>query len=168
MSEDVFRIVVAAGVTLAGIAFIVQTLLLFGMYRAAKTVNEKISSLSDRAEPVLDNARKMLEENRPKLTQITDQTLEVVASAKSQAQRLDTLLTDTSDRARAQMERIDFLLEDTVGRVQETTAALQSTILRPVREVHGLVSGVRAALTALARGSRPSVDHVTQDEEMFI
>ena len=56
----------------------------------------------------------------------------------------------------------------TVERVQETTAAVQHTILKPVREVNGVVSGVRAAISVLARGNRASVDHATQDEEMFI
>ena len=35
-------------------------------------------------------------------------------------------------------------------------------------EVNGVVSGLRAAFSTLARGNRASVDHATQDEEMFI
>jgi len=38
-----------------------------------------------------------------------------------------------------------------------------------VREVNGLAAGISAAVSALVHGSRrPSVDHATQDEEMFI
>ena len=81
-----------------------------------------------------------------------------VATAGSVGEALDLL----------ERERFDVMVSDTVERVQETTAAVQNTILKPVREVNGLVSGVRAALTALARGNRASVDHATQDEEMFI
>ena len=60
------------------------------------------------------------------------------------------------------------MVADTVEKVQETTAAVQHTILKPVREVNGVVSGVRAAISVLARGNRASVDHATHDEEMFI
>ncbi|MBI1791750.1 MAG: hypothetical protein HYR60_29845 [Acidobacteria bacterium] len=168
MPEDVFRIVVAAGVCLACLAAIVQAVAMIGILRTAKRVNEKVGEFTDRAEPVLDSAKRTLEETRPKLKEITDQALEVIGTAKSQAARLDVLLTETAGRAKQQIDRIDYVLEDTLGRVQETTAALQSSILKPIKEVHGFLSGIRAALGALARGSRPSVDHVTQDEEMFI
>jgi hypothetical protein len=67
-----------------------------------------------------------------------------------------------------QIERIDIAVEDTMNRVQETTAAVQTTVLKPVRELNGVVSGLRAAISTLARGNRASVDHATQDEEMFI
>jgi hypothetical protein len=40
--------------------------------------------------------------------------------------------------------------------------------MRPLREVNGIAAGVRAALNALARGNRPTVDRATSDEEMFI
>ena len=93
---------------------------------------------------------------------------EITTSARDQMARLDALVTETSDCVRIQIERIDMVVGDAVTRVQETTAAVQGTILKPVREVNGLISGVRAALSTLARGNRASVDHATQDEEMFI
>ena len=88
--------------------------------------------------------------------------------ARDQVARLDALVTETAERALLQIERVDILVSDTVERVQETTMAVQSTILKPVREINGVVSGVRAALSALAHRNRASVDHATQDEEMFI
>jgi hypothetical protein len=93
---------------------------------------------------------------------------EITTSARDQVARLDALMTETTDCVRVQIERIDMVVGDAVNRVQDTTAAVQSTILKPVREVNGVVSGFRAAFSALARGNRASVDHATQDEEMFI
>jgi hypothetical protein len=37
-----------------------------------------------------------------------------------------------------------------------------------VREATAVLAGVRAAVTTLVADRRPTVDHVTQDEEMFI
>jgi hypothetical protein len=41
-------------------------------------------------------------------------------------------------------------------------------ILTPIRGITGVAAGVRAALQFLMRGTRPSPDQVTVDEEMFI
>jgi hypothetical protein len=45
---------------------------------------------------------------------------------------------------------------------------LHDGIMKPLREVNGIAAGVRAALGAMARGNRPTVDRATSDEEMFI
>jgi methyl-accepting chemotaxis protein len=168
MSEDVFRIIVTVAVCLACISFIVQAGIVFGIYRATKVMQAKVTNVTDRAEPILDSARRIVDEARPKINAISDKALEVTTIARQQVARYDELLTEAADRARVQIERIDSVLEETVGRVQETTAAVQTTVLRPVREIHGVVSGVRAAISTLSKGNRPSVDHATQDEEMFI
>jgi hypothetical protein len=41
-------------------------------------------------------------------------------------------------------------------------------VSKPVREASAVLAGVRAAVSTLANGRRPTVDHITQDEEMFI
>jgi hypothetical protein len=87
---------------------------------------------------------------------------------KQQLTKVDELLTDASTRAKVQMERAEMVMDDTMTRVQETVSVVQRGVLRPVREVHGIVAGVRMAILHLTRGSRPTVDHATSDEEMFI
>jgi hypothetical protein len=41
-------------------------------------------------------------------------------------------------------------------------------MLKPVREVNGIMNGVKAAISAYTQGSRRPVERITQDEEMFI
>ena len=66
------------------------------------------------------------------------------------------------------MERAEMVLDDTMTRVQQTVSIVQSGVVRPVREVYGFWAGLRTALQYLGRGGRPTVDHATSDEEMFI
>ena len=61
-----------------------------------------------------------------------------------------------------------MVLDDTMTRVQSTVSVVQRTLLRPIREVQGVVSGFRTAVQHLGRASRSTVDHATSDEEMFI
>ncbi|MEX2263761.1 MAG: hypothetical protein WD696_17535 [Bryobacteraceae bacterium] len=182
MSPETFMIVVTVAVWLACLAFVIQAILVFSLYKRTRQTQLKVNELAAKAGPVIDTLGKMVHEAVPKFARISDRAVEIsdqaaamslkateaVEIARRQMDRVEELLTDVSNRAKAQVDRIDTLVEDTVDRVHETTAAIQGTVMRPVREVSGIVAGVKTALSVYKRGQRPSVDHVTQDEEMFI
>jgi len=168
MSEEVFRWVIAVGVGLSWLMTLVTAVSMFGVYRASRRIEDKAVPVFDKAESLLNRVRSMVEESEPKIRDIIDKASEMTTVARDQVQRLDILVTDAAERARLQIDHIDAVVGDTVNRVQETTAAVQNTVLKPVREVNGVVSGLRAAISTVARGNRASVDHATQDEEMFI
>jgi ABC-type transporter Mla subunit MlaD len=168
MSEDVFRWVITVGVGLSALMTAITTGAMFAMYRTSKRIEEKVSPLFDKAGPIMDRARTVVDEAGPKIQDMIDKASEMTTAARDQIQKLDILLSETTERARLQIDHIDAVVGDTVNRVQETAAAVQNTVLAPVREVNGVVSGLRAAISSFARGNRASVDHATQDEEMFI
>jgi ABC-type transporter Mla subunit MlaD len=168
MSEEMFRWVITVGVALSWLMTAITAGAMFAVYRTSKRMEGRVTMTLDKAEPILDTTRSMVNDARPKIEEMISQAQAMTASAREQVARLDALVIEATDRARVQIDRIDVMVGDTVDRVQETTAAVQNTILRPVREVNGVVSGVRAAISVLARGNRASVDHATQDEEMFI
>jgi ABC-type transporter Mla subunit MlaD len=168
MSEDAFRWAITIGVALSWLMTAAMAGAMFGMYRTTKRLEERVNPLVDKAGTILDKARSVTEEAEPKIREMIARATEITVSAREQMARVDALVTETAEKARAQIDHIDAVVDDTVARVQETTAAVQTTILKPVREVNGVVSGLRAAFSTLARGNRASVDHATQDEEMFI
>jgi hypothetical protein len=61
-----------------------------------------------------------------------------------------------------------MVVDDTVSRVHESVTAVHNGLLRPVREIQGIATGVRTAVEHFLRGGRPSVAQATQDDEMFI
>jgi len=160
--------VVSLGVCLCWLGALIMAWSMVSILRVVKRLEVRTSAVADKAGPILDSAKAMLDEARPKIQEMVARADEIVTSARDQMARLESLVSDATDSARLQIERIDVAVGDTVNRVQETTAVMQHTILKPVREVNGVVSGLRAAISTLARGNRASVDHATQDEEMFI
>lgn len=168
MTEDAFRWVITAGVVLSWLMIAFMAGVMLAMYRAVKRLEERVNPLVDKAGPIIDRARALADDAEPKIREMIATASEITLSAKVQMARLDALVTETAEKARAQIDHIDAVVDDTVNRVQETTTAVQTTILKPVREVNGVVSGLRAAFSTLARRNRASVDHATQDEEMFI
>jgi methyl-accepting chemotaxis protein len=168
MTDYVFRFWVAICAALAALAMIAQAFMIFAIQRTARRINERTESMQGRAEAAFDSIKQVFDENRSTVADLTTQALDVVSSARVQISRLDEFAGDVTERVKVQMDRIDAVVRDTTGKIEETTAVLQSTILKPVREVNGVVSGLRAALSAYARPARTPVDHATQDEEMFI
>jgi hypothetical protein len=169
MPDDVFRWVVAAAVILACLAFLVQAGVVVALYRIARKLQEKTLPLAERAVPVLDTARKILDENRPRIAEVSTDAVEIARNARQQAIRIGELLDDAGQRAKSRIAQIDSTVEDTVEQVEQVGGAVKGAVLKPVREMNAIMAGVRAALVTYAQGGRrPSVDHATQDEEMFI
>jgi len=176
MPEDVFRWVIAVAVFLACIASIWQAFVLFAIYRAGKEAQKagkeaqhRLGPLVDHFEAILTTSSKMLEENRPRIAEITAETLVFAKATRLQAERIAELIDDASGRAKARIAQIDQTVGNTVEQVEHATDAVKSAVLKPVKEVNGIVAGVRAAFSTYAHGgNRNSPEHATQDEEMFI
>jgi len=176
MSEDVFRWVVSVGVILACIAFIGQALILAAVFRgvkeaqkAGKGIQGKVGPLVDRFHTILDSTSRILEENRPHVAEFTAEASVIAKVVRRQADRISELIDDTNARARTRIAQIDHAVDETIGQVEQVSETVKSAVLRPAKEVNGILNGVKAAVNTYAEGRRrPSVDHATQDEEMFI
>jgi phage-related protein len=70
MSDDVFRIVVAAAVALAALAFVVQAGVVIAFYRGSKKTQQKIAQFLGKAEPVLANIEPLIEDIGPILKRV--------------------------------------------------------------------------------------------------
>lgn len=169
MPDDVFRWVIAIAVLLACVAFLVQAGTVIALYRIAKKTQEKIMPLADRAEPILESARQIAIENRPKIAEVSTEAVEIARMARKQATQIGDMLEDTAARAKVRIAQIDEKMEETVEQMETVGGAVKGAVLKPVHEANALMAGLKAAVVTYAQGGRrPSVDHATQDEEMFI
>ncbi|MBM3745271.1 MAG: hypothetical protein FJW34_05700 [Acidobacteria bacterium] len=166
--DPVLTYTIVAGVSVAAAAILLQTLLLFAMYRASKAMREQITPLVDKLGPVADQTQRVLEETRRQVGDVTTRIGEVLELSRRQLVRADEFLEDATARARAQMARAEMILDDTMGRFQETVALLNQGILLPLKRINALTAGIRAALAVLMGHRRTTVERATHDEELFI
>ncbi|HTS65671.1 MAG TPA: hypothetical protein VMH28_26795 [Candidatus Acidoferrales bacterium] len=130
---------------------------------------DKFGVLAERATAMTASATRILDDTRPKVTQISNETARLVRAGREQVEHIGGVLHDATDRARTRLEKIDNAVENTVEQVEQVSGAMKRAMLRPVKEVNGLAAGISAAVSTLVRGQRKSsVDSATQDEEMFI
>lgn len=169
MENQTLLWVIAGFVAIAGLSMFFQMVAMVGLYRQVKSMQEKVTPLIPRAESLLEQARATVESSHAEIKQISAKTNLILDSTKDQLSRVEAVVTDASSRAKIQLEKAEFVLDDTMTRVHETVAVLQGGVLKPLKEINGLVTGVRAGFGTLFQGSkRPSVVTATQDEEMFI
>lgn len=175
MPEDTFRWVVAGGVSLAALCFLGMVVVLILLYRIASRVQMRVDSAVTGIEPILETTRALARENGPKITMIASRAVEIAANAKDisdvardQAHRFAEVGRDAADRAKAQIARVDAVVDETVEQVHNAGDNMKAAVLKPVREAGAVLAGVKAAVESLANGRRPTVDHIIQDEEMFI
>jgi hypothetical protein len=175
MSEETFRWVITGGVAIAALCILVMAVVLVLLYTIVGKLQIRIEGIASSVKPIIDNVRVLTRENSPKISSIASRAVEIAANAKDisdvakdQAHRYAELGRDFADRAKAQIARVDAVMDDTVEQVHNAGDNVKEAVLKPVREANAVFAGVKAAFFNLASGRRPTVDRVTQDEEMFI
>ena len=168
MDNQTLMYIMTAFVVIAGISLFLQLVFIFGIYRTTKALQEKATLLLPKVEALVDASQKAIVEGKQHILDVTAKTNDILDSTKRQLAKVEEVLNDATARAKVQVERAEIMLDDTLTRAHDAVAAVHGGLMRPLREIHGVAAGVRAAIGFLATGQRPSVAQVTQDEEMFI
>jgi hypothetical protein len=175
MDQQTLLIVLIVFVALAALAMIIQAAMLVGLALTARKLQTMIAGLMPQINSIVGVSKKTadvtlrtVEGAEKHIDKIGASSVAILDSTKQQVAKIDELLSDATTRAKVQLERAEMVLDDSMGRAQETVSIIQRSILRPVREINGVIVGLRTSLAYLGRGSRPTVDHATADEEMFI
>src|SRR3989454_10483122 len=160
---------------IAAIALVVQvvmlTLLFFQMRRTSENVNRLTSDLQARVGPILTRVQILLDDTQPKISSMVNDASHVVYLARGQAQKIDRVLTEASDRLRGQLVHADRILTGTLEAVEDAGAKFSHSFWRPVQKASALVQGIKVGLDLLrSRRRRRSSDdpREQQEEELFI
>lgn len=155
-------------VAVAAAALLIQAVMLIGIFAVSKKTQARVTEMLPEVQRVLGDAQRTLQDTQKYVKEVGGKASTILDSAKIQISRIEEVVTDASSRAKVQLERAEMVLDDTMDKAQSTVNILHRGIIVPIREVHGVLSGLRAALGHLTRSHRPSVENVTADEEMFI
>lgn len=175
MTEETFRWVITAGVAIAALCILMMAVISLMLYRVATKVQTRVDGIVARVEPLMQSVNLIVGKNEPKIAAIMTRAVEISANAKDisdvakdQAHRFAEVGRDIADRTKAQVARVDTVMDETVDQFHHAGDNVKAAVMKPVKEAGAVWAGVRAALFTMASGRRSSVDHLTQDEEMFI
>lgn len=154
-------------------AVVLQTLILGGMFLAMRKTGAKLEGLADqltnKALPAIDQAQTALAEIRPQVSSILANVNYTTNKVRDHVTRLDATVNDALDRTRLQVIRADELLTRTLDKVEDTTEAVQSTVMSPVRQISGIMAGISTGVNFLLGRRRNGSENVgVPQDEMFI
>jgi uncharacterized protein YoxC len=162
-------------VIVAAAAIVLQTVILFALYKMMRETTSRMESLAGRLEqqttPVLVTAHAILEDAQPKLAEITSNLADSTAMVRSHVAQVADATGEIVERARMQAARLDELVSSTVDKIEVTTDFVQHSVIGPVRRVQAIVQAVSAGLSFLrANRARRKMENNNSgvDEEMFI
>jgi hypothetical protein len=175
MPEDTFRWVITGGVAIAALCIFIMAVVSILLYRVVAKAQMRVAGVAEKVEPLIDTVRQIASDSAPKIAAITTRAVEIATNAKDisdvandQAHRFAEVGRDIADRSKAQIARVDAVVDQTVDQLHQAGDNMKAAVLKPVQEASAVFAGVKAAVFSLAGGRRPTVDHITQDEEMFI
>ena len=168
MQDDVFRWVISIGVLLTVFASVVQAALVFAIYRLAKATQDRLLPVVDAITPVIGCIHLFVDQNSPRFSQIVTLVSQAVKSLLDKVNRFSEVAKDLTARVRANVARIDGAVDQAMERVHQAGDVLKQAINPPVKQVEGIIHGIRAVLSVVAHRQRESLDDASQDEEMFL
>ena len=166
---------IAVFVVVAAVAIVIQaallTALFFEMRRTMQRMERFTADLHSRAGPILTRVQMLLDDTQPKISELVADAAHVVYLARGQAQKMDRIFTDASDRLRGQLVHADRILTGVLETVEEAGAQFRRGLWRPVQKASALVTGIKVGLDFLrarrGRNAHPD-DPVEHEEELFI
>ena len=159
----------------AAIALIVQVGILIALFlqmkRTTESVNKVVNDLNTRVGPILTRTQLLLDDTQPKIANLVEDASQIVYLARGQAQKMDRIMTEATDRMRGQIVRADRILTGTLEAVEDAGFAVRRNFMGPVQKASALVQGIKIGLDVLRsrRGNRSSTrETVEQEDELFI
>jgi hypothetical protein len=159
----------------AAIALVVQVGILIGLFlqlkRTTESINRMVDDLHTRMGPILTRTQILLDDTQPKISTLVEDASQVVYLARAQAQKMDKVFTEASDRLRGQLVRADRILTGTLEAVEDAGTQIRRNFLGPVQKASAIVNGIKVGLDFLRsrRGERETVrERMEQEDELFI
>jgi hypothetical protein len=163
-------------VIVTAVAIVLQAIMLIALFlqlrRTAARVEETISDLNTRLSPIISRLQILVDDVSPRISGLVADASELTRLARSQAQKVDRILTETMERLRLQLIHVDQILTGAMEAVEEAGSRMRDTVWGPVVKASAMIRGIQSGLEFLrtARNRRQPVEQPSeqQDEGMFI
>jgi hypothetical protein len=142
----IFVAMVAIAMVAQAVALIIMAI---GAAKARKRGLEIAEEIRVKMMPIISGTHEMIRDNAPKVKIITENFVEASHVIRSKAQEFDVTASDLNAKTRAQAARVDGMVTSVLNTTAEISESIQRGIKVPVREVTGVVNGLKAGLDVL-------------------
>jgi phage-related protein len=157
-------------VAVAAISILMQAGFTVAMFIGARKAQKKLMELADdvrlHALPVIMSSREVVQEISPKLKAITENLTATTATLRSKADQIGVVVSDVTNRAHAQASRVDGMVKGTLDGLTSAVQAIEHGVAGPVRQVNGLINGLRAGVDVLRK--KTPTNHLNPEDDLFV
>lgn len=149
------------------IAVLIQACVMLGMYLVVRKATDEVHLLSDQLKqhlvPTLSTARNLVEDLSPKVKVAASNLVQATGVVRSQSEHINKTVGHVADLAQAQASRVDEMATAVLDGITQATASVQHGVSAPLKQVSGILNGLRAGVGVLRKKERPVVHIVERD-----
>ena len=137
-------------VALTALAVVTQACVLVAIYLMSKRLSSQMERFMEETRELMVPVRAITDN----LKAASSNILEIGVSAREQFRHVENMVSETGEVLRAQLNRLEEVTKDVATRIDTTADLVQSTVLRPVREVAAVAKGFGRGIDFLFRKNK--------------
>lgn len=157
-------------IAVAAVSILMQAGFTVATFLAARKAQKKIMSLADdvrlHALPAIMSSRELIQDVTPKLKLITENLTATTATLRSKADQVGGLVGNVTERAQVQASRVDSMVKGTLDQLTNAVHAIEHGVAVPVRQVNGILNGLRAGMDVLTK--KTPTNHLDPEDDLFV
>jgi hypothetical protein len=157
-------------VAVAAVSILMQAGFTIGIFIGARKTQKKLMGLADdvrlHALPAIIASRELIQDVTPKLKTITENLTVVSTTLRAKTDKVGGLVGDVTDRAQAQATRVDGMVKSTLDQLTSAVQAIEHGVAVPVRQVSGILNGLRAGVDVLRK--KDFSNHRESEDDLFV
>lgn len=152
------------------VGVLIQAAVLLGMFFGLSRLQAKIETIlthmTEHALPLIASTKVAMNELSPKVKIIADNLVEVSETLKQESKTIKVSVDDVLNKTRAQTARVDEMVSGTLDGISHAGAAIQHGIEVPLRQIQGVLNGLKAGFGVLRRKAEPVSDPPAAEPEI--
>jgi ABC-type transporter Mla subunit MlaD len=176
-----------ACIALIALCVLVQTIFLlamsFGVKKGLSALKEEVDDMKSSVMPTVEKARLLIDDANgfvseanafvsrvsPKVESTAADFAAFASTLRTQAAEVKVAVGEILVKVDKQGTRIDNMFSGTLDAVDKASSFVTQTVGKPVRQLSGLVAGVKAAVESLRTNGHPVREHGhPDDKDMFV
>jgi len=165
-SQDLLVVFIA----IAAVSILMQAGFTVAMFIGARKAQKKLMALADdvrlHAMPVIMSSREVIQDVAPKLKTITENLVATSTTLRAKAEQIGSAVGDVTNKVHAQASRVDGMVKSTLDHLTLAVQAIEHGVAAPVRQVNGILNGLRAGVDVMRR--KAPNNHLDPEDDLFV
>ena len=162
-------------IALVALAMLIQAIVLLvafmAMRKAVRSADKKFEELRSSIVPLVDKTRDLVTRLAPKIEATAEDVAALTHSLRLQTTDVQYAANEIVTRVRSQAGRIDAMLTNVLDAIERAGDFMADAVSKPMRQLSAILASAKAALESLRNygpAPRSNADRVSRDNDMFV